>query len=255
MLSCNTDKIKPSRKTMSIKSIFFVPLAVTILACSKSTPHTIASIPEASGISYCHNTQTLVVANDEGAYYELTPNGKVLTTMKLGDYDLEGVVCHDEHYLFAVEGGALLDVDRKTQKMHSYKIKGKKFSFSKKSGIEGIAFYRGHYYLSIQSKKKPSKMLVVFLGANYAKIVDIIEHDNVDIAGLQFHNKKLYMVSDKKDKLYVYSLQHHKRLKKIKLSKFAQEGITFDEKHNVYFADDDGSVKKYTAQELGLGRL
>ncbi|CAA6804030.1 MAG: Unknown protein [uncultured Sulfurovum sp.] len=241
------------RNTMSFKSILYAPLTLTVFACSNSTSnHTIATIPEASGISYCHNTQTLVVANDEGIYYELTPEGKILTKQKLGKYDLEGVVCHDKHYLFAVENGSLLKVDRSTQNIQSYKIKGKKISFSKKSGIEGISFHKGHYYLSIQSKKKQSKMLVVSLGENYAKVIDIIKHNSVDIAGLQFHDKKLYMVSDKKDKLYVYSLKQNKVLKKVKLSKFAQEGITFDDKHYVYFADDDGSVKKYTTQELGF---
>ncbi|MEA1879683.1 MAG: SdiA-regulated domain-containing protein, partial [Campylobacterota bacterium] len=159
---------------MSLKSILFTPLALSIFACSNSTSHTIASIPEASGISYCQNTQTLVVANDEGAYYELTPKGKILTTYNLGDYDLEGVVCHDEYYIFAVEDGSLLQVNKHTQNIKKFKIKGKKVSFSKKSGIEGIAYRNGKYYLSIQSKKKQSKMLVVSLGENYAKVIDII---------------------------------------------------------------------------------
>ena len=107
--------------------------------------------------------------------------------------------------------------------------------------------------MSVQAKKKKdAKILVVKAGNNYAKIIDIIEHGIVDAAGLYYRDGKLYIVSDKKDKLYIYSLKQNKITKKFKLDKFAQEGITFDEDDNVYFADDDGTVKKYTRKEVGL---
>ena len=69
-------------------------LLFTLTACSSPTSnHKIASIPEASGISYCEDSDTLVVANDEGTFYELSTSGAILTEHKLGDFDLEGVVC------------------------------------------------------------------------------------------------------------------------------------------------------------------
>ncbi len=40
--------------------------------------------------------------------------------------------------------------------------------------------------------------------------------------------------------------------KKIKLDKFAQEGVTFDNKGNIYFADDNGAVFKYRQKELNI---
>ena len=83
-------------------------------------------------------------------------------------------------------------------------------------------------------------------------MVKTIKHNIADSAGMQYHNKKLYIVSDKKDKLYIYNLKKRKVKKKIKLPKFAQEGITFDNKQNIYFADDDGAVMKYSLKELGL---
>lgn len=226
---------------------------LALTSCAKSDNHLIAHIEEASGISYCQDSNTLVVANDEGSFYELTTTGQILLEHKLGKYDLEGVVCEKEQLIFAVEDGALLQVNRKTLKSKVLKIKGQKFKFSKKSGIEGITKIKDFYYLSIQAKKeKDSKLLVVKAGANYAKITEIIDHGIVDSAGMQYYNKKLYIVSDKKDKLYVYNLKKNKIKKKIKLPKFAQEGVTFDNNGNVYFADDDGAVMKYTLKELGL---
>ena len=236
---------------MSFQSILFTPLFFTLIVYADT--HTIANIPEASGIDYCTNTKTLVVANDEGTFYEITPSGKTIVKHTLGDYDLEGVVCHENEIVFAIEDGALLQVSRNTLKSKKVKLKGKKFNLSKKSGIEGLTYHDGFYYLSIQAKKKSdAKILIVKAGKNYAKVVNIIEHGIIDAAGLHFHKNKLYIVSDKKDKLYIYNLKQHKISKKIKLDKFAQEGITFDEENNVYFADDDGTVKKYTFKEVGL---
>ncbi len=215
----------------------------------------IANIPEASGISYCSNSNTLIVANDEGSLYELTTNGKILLQKKLGDYDLEGVVCEEKQFTFAVEGGSLLIVNRKTLDKKEFKVRGKEVKIGKKHGIEGIVKIGNlYYYLSIQSKKKREKanLLRVKLGSTYAKITEVINHRVIDSAGLEYRNNLLYIVSDKKDKLYIYDLKRKKLLKKIKLPKFAQEGITFDNSENVYFADDNGAVFKYRVEEFGL---
>jgi uncharacterized protein YjiK len=222
-------------------------------ACADTPQHKIASIPEASGISYCQNSDSLVVANDEGSFYELSPEGAILSEHKLGKYDLEGVVCEEKTFMFAVEDGKLLEVNRKTLRSKLIKIKGQDFKFSKKAGIEGITKIKDLYYVSIQAKtKKDSKLLVLKVGNKYAKVVKTIEHGIIDSAGMQYHQKKLYIVSDKKDALYRYSIKKNKIKKKIQLPKFAQEGITFDNKENIYFADDDGAVMKYRLKELGL---
>lgn len=242
---------------MTLKSLLVTLVLFSLFACAKvpSDRYTIVKIPEASGISYCADSQTLMVANDEGSYYEITPEGNVVAQHTLGKYDLEGVVCQEKEVVFSVEKGALLVVQRDTlsQKVLLLKGKNKKYKLSKKAGIEGLAYNDGYYYMSIQAKKKKdAKILVVKAGKNYANVIDVIKHGIIDAAGLQYKDDKLYIVSDKKDALYVYALKQHKITKKIKLDKFAQEGITFDEKNNVYFANDDGDVKKYTRKELGL---
>ncbi|HFU77748.1 MAG TPA: hypothetical protein ENK68_04520, partial [Epsilonproteobacteria bacterium] len=109
-----------------IKRVVCVAICMTLSACAKtpSNTYTIANIPEASGIDYCKNTQTLMVANDEGSFYEITLEGRVVKQHKLGKYDLEGVVCHEGEVVFAVEKGALLVVDRETLKSRELKLKG-----------------------------------------------------------------------------------------------------------------------------------
>jgi len=225
------------------------------MACSdKEKTHVIASIPEASGIAYCEESNSLVVASDEGSFYELSTMGDILTEHKLGNYDLEGVVCEKEQFVFAIEGGALLEVNRKTLKSKVLKLKGTGYKLTKKHGIEGISKIGNYYYLSIQEKKrkKDANLLVVKMGVNYAKVIQVINHKIIDSSGMQYHDKKLYILSDKKEKLYIYNLKTNKILKKIKLPKFAQEGITFDKKGFVYFADDDGFVLKYKRKSFHL---
>ena len=233
-------------------SLLFCLLSFTACADTASN-NIIASISEASGISFCQDSQTLVVANDEGSFYELSTHGEILFEHKLGDYDLEGVVCEKEKFIFAIEAGVLVEVNRKTLKIKKFKVRGHDFKISKKHGIEGISKIGDLYYLSIQAKKKKdAKFLVIKLGKNYAKVQKIIHHKLIDVAGLQYHIKKLYMLSDKKDKLYIYDLKRKKVIKKIKLPKFAQEGVTFDNNGFVYFADDNGAVLKYTKEEMKL---
>ena len=230
---------------------------ILISISSAKSSYQIASIPEASGISYCSDNDRLIVANDEGWYYVMKPNGKIVSKKRLGDYDLEGVVCEKDRMVFAVEDRGLLIVDRDTQKIKEIDMeslyRGKKLSiFDKKSGIEGIVKVGDLYYLAKQSKKKKDSFIVVVkLDRYHTKIVDVIKHKIVDTAGLEYHNGSLYMVSDKKDQMIRYDIKKEKIICKMKLEKFAQEGITFDQSGSVYMADDDGAVFRYPIKDFG----
>ena len=218
----------------------------------------ISKIEEASGIDYCEGDKTFVVANDEGAYYLMNKKGKILDRVKLGKYDLEGVVCEENEYIFAIEDKGLLIVDKDTNKKIEVEVKrkynGKKIKiFGKKSGIEGIAKHKNTIYLAKQTKKDKDSFIVVIQYKPFpSKIVDILHHKIKDTAGLKYHNNHLYMVSDKRDLLIKYSLKKRKIVKKIKLEKGAWEGITFGKKGDVYLADDDGKVSKFHINGLGL---
>ena len=228
---------------------------------------TIVKIPEASGICYVQDLKQLIVVNDEGWIYRVTKDGEILEKKLLGDYDLEGIAYDDisnKLYLADESKNSILVLNIKNFKIVK-KIKIKKkykdisiLKKSKNSGIEAIAIKDGEIYLSNQSLKKwPNKNpSVVFkigkIKNNKAKIVKIYNHGYVDIAGLTFHKNHLYMTSDKKNLLIKYDLKNNKTIKKIKLKKSAQEGICFDDKNNIYIADDKGNILKYKAKSLGL---
>jgi len=241
-----------------MKYYLFVLIVLLFTACSHPSGEKIVKIPEASGISYCSSSDALIVANDEGSYYEINPKGKILQKKKLGKYDLEGVVCEDEQLIFAIEDKGILIVDRKTGKKKKVILdtlyKDKKLSlFDKKEGVEGIDKIDNLVYLAEQSKKKKRSFIAIVKLMPYpSRIVDIIDHHIVDTAGLSYHDGSLYMVSDKEDLLIKYDLDKKKIVQKVKLGEGAWEGIAFDTKGYVYFADDDGWVVKYKKKTLGL---
>ena len=241
-----------------IKYYLWLPFVLIVIACGAPKGKVIAKIPEASGISYCSKDEILVVANDEGSYYEINRNGKILQKIKLGNYDLEGVICEDKELIFALENKGILIVDRETAEKKKVTVNtmynGKKLPlFSKKSGVEGIAKTANLVYLAKQSNKKKSSFIAVVRLKPYpSMIIDVIEHHVADTAGLVYHDGYLYMVSDKEDLLIKYDLDKRKSVQKIKLEKGAWEGIAFDKKGFVYLADDDGRVVKYKKKALGL---
>ncbi|HEY9191141.1 MAG TPA: SdiA-regulated domain-containing protein [Sulfurovum sp.] len=241
-----------------MRNSLWVTFIVLVTACGTPTGKVIAKIPEASGISYCAHDDTLIVANDEGSYYRLTAKGTILQKKKLGNYDLEGVVCEEDQLLFTVENDGLLVVDSKTSQKKNVPLDtryhGKNLSlFDKKEGVEGIAKAGNMVYMAKQSKKKKSSFLaVVSMSPNPARVMDVIEHRLADTAGLAYHQGYLYMVSDKEDLLFKFDLQKNQHVKKIKLGKGAWEGIAFDARGNVYLADDEGRVVKYRKKSLGL---
>ena len=241
-----------------IKYYLWLPFLLLVSACGAPEGKVIAKIPEASGISYCSKEKIFIVVNDEGTYYEMSKKGKVLKKTKLGNYDLEGVVCEEEQMIFALENKGILIVNKETGEKKKVALdtmyNGKKLSlFKKKSGVEGIAKVDNILYLAKQSKKKSESFIAVVRLEPYpSRIVDVIENYIEDIAGLTYHDGYLYMVSDKKDLLVKYDLQKKKSIQKIKLEKGAWEGIAFDNKNHVYLADDDGRVLKYKKKDLGL---
>lgn len=235
-----------------------VSILFLLVACADPKGKEIAKIPEASGISYCTDSDTLIVANDEGRYYEINGKGKILQKKKLGKVDLEGVVCEEDQLIFVREDKGVLIVDRKSGTKKKVILDtlyhGKKLSlFDKKEGIEGIAKIGNILYLSKQSKKKKDSFIAVVKLKPYpARIIDVIEPNIADIAGLDIHEGHLYMLSDKKDLLIKYDLEKKKSVQKEKLEEGAWEGIAFDSKGNVYLADDAGRVVKYKKKHLGL---
>ena len=231
----------------------------------------IAKIPEASGICFIEQSNSLVVVNDEGWLYEITKKGKILRKVYLGKYDLEGITYDkkNQKLLLAVEAKeSILIVNKNSFKIEkeikikrSYK-KVEVLKKSKGSGLEAIAIDEdGEIYVSNQSKITYKKNLkenasvilrVGNLNKKKTKIKEVYNHGYIDIAGMTFHNGYLYMTSDKKNLLIKYDIKNNKTIAKIKLPKSAQEGICFDNKGNIYIADDNGAILKFKHKKLKI---
>jgi uncharacterized protein YjiK len=259
----------PKGNYMNIKLFLFI-LLVGLTACEgeHKKSHIIANIPEASGICYDTATKRLYVVSDRGTLYELTKKGKIVRKRHLGNYDLEGIACDlKNNRLLAIEEGndniliinqKTLNVEKKISIRRSYN--GKKLLVKdKRFGLEGITLdSAGNIYVSNQSYRKyPQKdpsviILIKDLKHKKTPILSLIDPGPKDIAGLFYKDGNIYMVSDSNDKLYRYNLKKQKIDFIVKLPKFAQEGIAFDDDNHIYFANDNGNVLKYKTKKFGL---
>ena len=205
----------------------------------------ISKIPEASGICYLPTSKNLIVVNDEGYIYKLDMNGNILSKKYLGDYDLEGITYHNDTLLLAVEDKhAIFILDAQNLKiLRKIKIKkNKDIEISKKHGLEGIAVVNNKVYVSHQTS---GLFKIKSLKKKKAKAVQVAKYKNV--SGLSFHKEHLYILNDNKNSLIKYDLKTNKKIKQMKLPKSAQEGICFDDKNNMYIADDNGFIHKLKA--------
>ncbi|MEA3371744.1 MAG: SdiA-regulated domain-containing protein [Campylobacterota bacterium] len=213
---------------------------------------TIAKIPEASGICFLKESRELIVVNDEGWIYRLKTNGTIVEKKYLGDYDFEGVTSYKNRLLLAVEDkNAIFVVKKKSLKIiKKVQIKKHKdIKKSKKYGIEAIAVLDGEIFIS---KQNSDIFTIGGIQNKKAKVTKIYKHAYKDIAGLTSKDGVLHMSSDKKNLLIKYDIKNDKTLLKVKLPKSAQEGICFDDRGNIYIADDNGAVLKYKTKKLGL---
>ncbi|WP_174247184.1 SdiA-regulated domain-containing protein [Arcobacter sp. LA11] len=252
--------IEQSRVLLSSKKILLGILIIMSVQNLFAKEKVIAKIPEASGISYSTKSNSLFVVNDEGSLYELSKKGKILREKKIGKYDFEGIVVDDKNnvLLLAIEGKENILILSKDdfKKINEISVKrtyeGVKVLKKGSDGIEGIALKNNKIYLSNQSNKlypkNDSSVIVIInydLKKKKQKIENIINHGLTDISGLTFIGDILYMISDNNNFIVSYDINKKKILKKDKLpKKFAQEGIAFDKKGNLYIADDKGQILK-----------
>ncbi len=242
---------------------------------------TIASIAEASGICYSADNDALFVVSDKGVIYKLDMQGKILAqhthkSTKGKKYDYEGVACDDANgnVVVAVEGKDNLHTIEQSDLSSLLKnSEGKPtgdivrpdddtlFKDKKgKTGIEGITINDGSVYISNQSLvaypgKDSSFVFTVDDSFADAPNVDyVIDHKQLDIVGLSFHNDLLYMLSATNHKLIAYDIDKEKVVSTKDLPAGVDaEGVAFDNAGNIYFADDkNGKVYQYKAADFGV---
>jgi len=242
---------------------------------------TIASIAEASGICYSADNDALFVVSDKGVIYKLDMQGKILEqhahkSAKGKKYDYEGVACDDANgnVIVAVEGKDNLHTIEQSDLSSLLKNNEGKptgdivrpdndtlFKDKKgKTGIEGITINDGSVYVSNQSlvaypgKDSSFVFTVDDSFADAPELDRIIDHKQLDIVGLSFHNSLMYMLSATNHKLIAYDIDEEKVVSTKDLpAGIDAEGVAFDNAGNIYFADDkNGKVYKYKASDFGV---
>ena len=228
----------------------------------------IANIPEASGICYSQKRDSIFVVSDKGVIVELDTNGVVKRDKSLNSlskHDFEGVACDDakNSLLIAVEGADnILRVDQENlnvQKDINIE-RGDILQKDKEFGLEGIALLNGKVFLSNQSftlynqGDDPSVVFTIdSLTSAKPNIDKIYDHGFTDISGLSFYQGFLYMVSDSANMLIKYDVEKEETVFTKQLPKFSIEGIAFDTRNNIFFADDDnGRIYKYETKQYGI---
>ena len=257
-----SSRVVLENKTRSLPQLKL--LLVFLLLALSLNAKSIARIPEASGVCFVEKLKNLLVVGNDGWIYRLKTNGKIVKKKWLGDYDFEGVDYDKStnRLLIAVEGSRSLFVVHPKKLKIEKKIKinrvykdVKLLKKSKTNGLEAVAIDDdGNIYVSNQSKITYKKKLkknasVIFkidsISKKTTNIKEIYNHGYIDVSGMTFHNGRLYMTSDKKNLLIQYDLKTNKTISTTKLLKSAQEGICFDDKGNMYIADDDGKILKF----------
>ncbi len=266
MILSSRHKYSQKGNNVNIKN-FLIFLMLVLTACEGGKrDHVIAKIPEASGICYDKSSKTLFAVSDRGTVYELSLDGKKIRKKHIGNFDTEGIACDNKNNRLLVisEGVDNIMILNKKNLTIEKKINIKR-SFNgqkilqkdKEYGIEGVTIdNKGYIYICNQSHHKyphpdPSVIIIIKdLNKTKTKILSIIDPRKKDIAGLDFYDGYLYMVSDTNDRLYRYNFKEKRIDAKAKLPKFAQEGVAFDDYDNIYFADDNGRILKYSANDL-----
>jgi len=212
----------------------------------------VVDIPESSWICYMDTNDTFYVVNDEWGVYNIDSKWEILNSIQLWEYDFEWIYCNNDNkelYLLQENKPELLVVDRESFKVTSkIKIKtlSKKKYFNNKSWAEGLTFNKGYFYISFQSTE--NNLMRWKLNNNNEELIisDTYTIDKEDLSWLDFYNNKLYIISDKKEQIYIYDISAESIIETINLNKKHWEWIAFDKDWVKYLADDEWSIIRYT---------
>jgi len=196
------------------------------------------------------NQDVFYVVSDEWEIQKINSSLKKLEYFKFEEnYDFEAIVCDENN-------NNLLAVDEKSWNI--YKIEMIRDGFSplkitkkykinwyklNKKWIEWFAKISQNKYI-ISTQEKKNNLLVLEFKDEKFKIIKKIDFPYKDLSGLEYFNKKLYIISDKNNKIFIYDLEKEKTINIIQLQDGAWEWISFDKNWNMLLADDDGRIVK-----------
>lgn len=225
-----------------------------------------------SGITYSNTTQTLfAVSNSPAALYEIDKNGKCLRTIKLQQFnDPEGVVFIKENEFAVIEERrhklSVINIEKNTTIINQSNIV-KSITINMKDednkGFEGISYDPRNQSFYLVNEKRPMQLIRIegIYSDTQGIKVDIMPNlipkklymDDFSGLHFDFKTRQMLFISDESKLVSEVNLQG-KMISFMELEKgFANlpddipqsEGITMDDKGNIYIVSEPNLFYKF----------
>jgi len=237
-----------------LKKILILILTILFLTSCWDNTKSI-NFAESSGICYMPNQNIFYVVSDEWEIQKVNSNLEKLEYFKFDkNYDFEAIICDEKNNNLLIideKVWEIYKIEMSTEGFSSLKItKSYKINWYKldKKWIEWFAkIWENKYVISTQTKKE-NLLILEFVDKDF-KVTKKIDFPYKDLSGLEYFNKKLYIISDKNDKVFIYDLEKEKINKIINLQKWAWEWISFDKNWNMFLSDDDWKIVKIKSSQ------
>ncbi len=249
-------------RKLSDPVVTFLFLFVTALSWAEKNPSLelmeefpLEGVPEPSGITYIPGEDTFFVVGDEGHLAEMSPDGELIRTVRLGNLDLEGISWDSERsclIALAEKRNLLVYVDPGDLSI----LQLEEAPQPEAGTFEGIAVLPGGTVVLVnQTLGKKSAGTVLFYSSQWRRspageeggaVYQTFSSDIEDQSDILYdaEENNLYIISDKKNRIYCYTLQGE-LLWSARLKGKHQEGVARDSQGNFYIAQDSGGVLKF----------
>jgi len=189
----------------------------------------LANVRNASGITYCNDTNTIFLVQDSPAMIiEIDLNGKILRRIEIeGLKDIEGIayLANKRFVITDEQMGTMYFISIKNDTKYIAKSDmaalNLKISNDPHHGISGITYNPGAKSLFVITEKEPKRIIEVFIGSEKQNIPWKLEKDNIkDADGIYYdsNSNHLFIVSKTSKVIIEYSL-HGKKIAQMSLKK------------------------------------
>jgi len=217
----------------------------------------------ASGITFNHDSNTLwVIVNEPALLVELDLQFNLLRRIELKNFDDTEAVAYigDDLYVIGDERTQtviLAKITDETRQLDKKTLKQLKINIYGESnkGLEGIAVEPASNTIYTVRERNPLKLLKISGFVDYQSMINIeipeqIEANDLfldDLSGLHFDSSSnhLLILSDESKRLAEIDLQGHK-VSYMELDGIPQaEGVTMDNKGNLYIVSEPDLIYRY----------
>ncbi len=201
-------------------------------------------VPEPSGLYYDDNTNTLWTVSDENStIYNFDLEGKILDSIIVNGFDLEGITIIDDS-IFAVileRAREVVFIDKKGNEIDRFSID---IPGKPNKGLEGITFNPKDRSLFVLNEKNSGLLFHLDISGN---ILDKHKLNYArDFSGIDYEESegKLWIVSDEDESIYLCTL-HGTYQEKYKVNIEQIEGIAVNSKESVLYLISDPLEKLF----------